>query len=117
VDSARAQVVLLNRRAAVTEPRPECDLIIKGVVNGEARGWWRTPRGLFRSDRASEPLVGLTALITQALQEGHELTFTAVPPGAGIRMGIDRDEDGVLDRDEIDAGSNGANRMSMPAPR
>jgi hypothetical protein len=26
------------------------------------------------------------------------MTFTAVPPGEGRRSGIDRDEDGVLDR-------------------
>ena len=29
-----------------------------------------------------------------------DLTFTAVPPGSGRRIGIDRDLDGVLDGDE-----------------
>ena len=29
-----------------------------------------------------------------------EITFTCVPPGSGIRIGIDRDENGVLDGDE-----------------
>jgi len=31
---------------------------------------------------------------------GSELTYTCVPPGAGRRIGIDRDLDGVLDGDE-----------------
>jgi hypothetical protein len=28
------------------------------------------------------------------------VTFTAVPPGEGIRSGIDRDEDGRLDKSD-----------------
>jgi DNA-binding beta-propeller fold protein YncE len=34
------------------------------------------------------------------------LTFTAVPPGEGWRVGIDRDGDGMADGDEIDAGTD-----------
>jgi hypothetical protein len=45
---------------------------------------------------------------------GQELTFTCVPPGSGLRMGIDRDEDGVYDGDEIAAGSDPADPASMP---
>jgi len=36
---------------------------------------------------------------------GGELTYTCTPPGSGVRAGIDRDEDGVLDGDEEDAGA------------
>ena len=37
-----------------------------------------------------------------ALVGAHEgeITFTCVPPGSGVRIGIDRDEDGILDADE-----------------
>ena len=28
------------------------------------------------------------------------ITFTAVPPGSGVRIGLDRDSDGVLDGDQ-----------------
>jgi hypothetical protein len=31
------------------------------------------------------------------------LTFTAVPPGSGWRIGVDRDSDGWADLDEVDA--------------
>jgi hypothetical protein len=30
----------------------------------------------------------------------QELTWTCVPPGSGVRLGIDRDEDGCLDGDD-----------------
>jgi hypothetical protein len=33
------------------------------------------------------------------IQSGDTLTLTGVPPGAGTRMGIDRNLDGVLDAD------------------
>jgi len=38
----------------------------------------------------------------------------AVPPGSGIRIGIDRDLDGFYDRDELDAGSDPADPASRP---
>ena len=44
----------------------------------------------------------------RAFQDGGELTYTCTPPGSGVRIGIDRDEDGVLDGDEEDAGSDSA---------
>src|SRR5207248_7961289 len=33
------------------------------------------------------------------IQKGDTITFMGVPPGSGTRMGIDRDEDGILDAD------------------
>jgi hypothetical protein len=45
---------------------------------------------------------------------GQELTFTCVPPGSGERIGVDRDEDGFYDRDELDAGTDPANPDSFP---
>ena len=37
-----------------------------------------------------------------------------MPPGSGLRIGIDRDEDGFFDRDEIDGGSDPADPGSTP---
>lgn len=100
--STYQRIGVLIERAGVTVPREECDLIVKGRLNGEQRGWVRLANGLFRSDRQSESLIGIRALGAQALGggPGQELTFTCVPPGSGLRMGIDRDEDGILDGDE-----------------
>ena len=48
-------------------------------------------------DRAGDP-----PLTTAALRQGatDPITFTCGPAGSGIRLGVDRDEDGVLNRDD-----------------
>jgi hypothetical protein len=87
---------LLQSRAQAAE----CELIAKGVRAGAPRGWWRDPAdGLFVPDRASETALDLNQLLL--LRASNEtLTFTCVPRGAGIRMGIDRDRNSVLDGDQ-----------------
>jgi hypothetical protein len=35
------------------------------------------------------------------MQPRQKLTFTCVPPGAGKRIGIDRNENGTYDADEM----------------
>jgi len=94
----------------------DCDLVVKGIRAGEARGWLYQPSaGQFESDRATETLLTEATLRGQAATAGQELTYTAVPPGSGVRIGVDRDEDGFLDRTELDAGSDPANAASVPA--
>src|SRR5207253_2721012 len=93
------------------------NLVVKGVRAGQARGWLYQPAsGQFQSDRASEPLLSEASLRAQAGTVGQELTYTAVPPGSGTRIGIDRDEDGFFDRTELDAGSDPADPASVPGP-
>lgn len=76
-------------------------LVAKGVHGGEARGYAYLGGGLMQSDRATET-VTLDAL-RGAIDAGEETTFTVVPAGSGVRLGIDRDLDGALDRDELDS--------------
>ena len=97
---ATARIDLLVERALIELPIPECDLIVKGVVNGAARGWSMMQAGQFRSDIATEPLLSQTELQTLASDPGDRLTFMCVPWGSGERIGIDRDLDGILDGDE-----------------
>ena len=94
----------------------ECDLVVKGNVQGEERGWvWQLGPNGFRSDRAADALLSDAALRALPGTVGNgPLTFTCAPPGSGERAGIDRDEDGFLDRDEIDAGSDPADPLSIP---
>ena len=70
----------------------ECELIAKGTVGGEERGWWRAPGGNFQSD--VNTVLSDVQLRALASTEGP-VTYTCAPPGSGQRMGIDRDEDGV----------------------
>jgi DNA-binding beta-propeller fold protein YncE len=92
-----------------------CELTVKGLLGGIARGWQRTPGGLFQSDRAGEPAITDTTLRGQATVAGQERTYLCVPPGSGSRVGVDRDEDGFFDRDELDAGSDPADPSSTPS--
>jgi hypothetical protein len=98
-----SRIDLFRARALLS--RAECDLIVKGVINGELRGFLMDPNGSYQSDRKSLVLSDseLRNLVNTANQT---LTFTCVPPGSGTWMGIDRDEDGRYDRDELDAGTD-----------
>jgi hypothetical protein len=95
------RINLLRARALVTSPRSECDLMVKGVLNGTARGFLMLPDGRYQSDRKSEILSDsdLRDLVNSTNQT---LTFTCVPPGSGTWMGIDHNENGIYDRDELD---------------
>lgn len=87
-------------------------LVAKGVQGGAARGYTYLGAGQFQSDRAGETLT--TAELIAVAGVGSELTFTIVPAGSQIRIGIDRDEDGFLDADEVDACSDPADAAVTP---
>ncbi|MEO6029341.1 MAG: hypothetical protein ABIR79_20955, partial [Candidatus Binatia bacterium] len=129
------QITLTSTNGAVTNPRvdlllqraavpfvskvlggnvTECDVVVKGTVAGEARGWVRNSGGTFTSDRGAEAALSDAALRALSAVVGQELTYTCVPPGSGTRIGIDRDLDGHRDRDELDAGSDPADPGSIP---
>ncbi len=93
---------------------PGAGLVVKGRVGGEARGF-RYQAGVFWSDREGEPSRTPAQLLALA-GPGSELTYTLVPPGSQQRLGVDRDGDGFLDRDELDRGSDPADPTSVPGP-
>lgn len=92
----------------------ECDLIVKGNIAGIARGWYLTTGGTFRSDRTADALLTDAQLRALAATAGQELTYTCVPPGSGVRLGVDRDADGAFDRDEIEAGCDPTDSGNFP---
>ena len=89
---AGQRLELFMERAA----QGECDLVAKSKEGG----YLFQSAGLFRRDQRAAPLVSAARLRALASQHEGEITFTCVPPGSGVRIGIDRDEDGVLDGDE-----------------
>jgi hypothetical protein len=107
------RITLMITRALTAD---ECDVVVKGVIGGEARGGYLTPVGTFQLDRAADAPLADADLRALAVTPGQELTYTCVPPGSGRRIGVDRDEDGHLDRDELDAGSDPTNAASVPIP-
>jgi YVTN family beta-propeller protein len=108
------QVTLTRRNAAAAGPRidlllarsdtpfeskilgegaRECDVIVKGRLAGQTRGWLHTGEGAFMGDDGA----ATTDTELRRLAARTPLTYTCAPPGSGHRMGIDRDDDGVLD--------------------
>ncbi|MFL6651474.1 MAG: YncE family protein, partial [Sulfurifustaceae bacterium] len=75
----------------------ECDLVAKVAIGGRVKGYvfdrvsntWKPDDG--GANISDATLRGLAATV------GQEVTFTAVPPGSGVRVGIDRNLDGKLD--------------------
>jgi len=79
--TAGPRVDLLESRAKAHE----CDLVVKGLVNGISSGFLYDPAsGTFTG--------GLSELLVRALSQsaGGELTFTCVPPGSGLRVANER---------------------------
>jgi YVTN family beta-propeller protein len=87
-------------RALVTEPRPECDLIVKGYIDGAARGALMLSNREFKSDKSDDATLSLAQLVELSKTPGQEMTFTCAAPLTGERLGIDRDLNGILDGDE-----------------
>ncbi len=87
-------------------------LVARGSFAGLNRGASYLGSGAFQTDRAAQSIdfAGLMALATAQ----EPVTLTVVPSGSETRLGIDRDLDGRLDRDEIDAGSDPADPSSVP---
>jgi hypothetical protein len=75
-------------------------LVVKGVVGGERRGYAYAFSGFMQGDREDD-ILKLDDVLAGVLP-GGEVTLTLVPEGAETRIGVDRDRDGWLDRDELD---------------
>jgi hypothetical protein len=92
----------------------DCDLVVKGVLGGVARGAVFAGNDSFQPDRNADAVLSSTALRSLAATAGQELTYTCVPPGNGARIGVDRDEDGFFDLTETEASSDPADPLSSP---
>lgn len=68
----------------------------------------------------SDPAVSL--IDPEVDQVNHRIAWQnrkgelCVPVGSGRRIAIDRDGDNFLDRDELDAGSDPTDPLSIPTP-
>lgn len=92
----------------------QIDLIAKGRVGTQPRGWQYLGGDAWKSDKSAETNLTTAGLMALALDPSSALTVTGVPGGNGLRMGIDRDRDTYLDGDELDAGSDTGSPLSTP---
>jgi hypothetical protein len=90
-----------------------CDLIAHGRIGGVMKAFLYQAGDTFISDFNPEGSIPADSLRSWA-QNGGEITYLGVPPGAGMRMAIDRDRDGHRDRWELALGSNPADPLSTP---
>jgi DNA-binding beta-propeller fold protein YncE len=81
----------------------ECDLVAKNRWGG----FLYISEGNFRFSRRGIPKIPDPVLRATANLPKGEITYTCVPPGSGNRIGLDRDEDGVLDGDDHDTRRGG----------
>jgi hypothetical protein len=82
----------------------ECELIAKLSDGGTPKGYLYDPGSdRFQPDDGG-PVLTDAVLRTKAGTPGNEITYTCVPPGSGHRMGVDRDEDTLLDGAETGTG-------------
>jgi hypothetical protein len=84
----------------------QCDVIVKTVEGGVEKGYYSSNGGTYTPDDNGATL-SEAALRAKAdgNGDGQTLTYTAVPPGSGKRMGIDRDEDDLGNGVETNTGT------------
>ena len=98
-------LALLNDLIAIADSG-KIDLIATSAVAGVPRGWLREGGAFTRDETAAGPQ-SLTQVFAEAAP--NPVTFTAAPLGTGVRLGLDRDRDTVLDFDERAQGTSPAN--------
>jgi DNA-binding beta-propeller fold protein YncE len=92
-----ADIALVTSRAAAGD----LDLTAHGVVDGQAVGLLYQPvSGQFVADRTGTGPFTAAQLKSRALAGTANLAFTAVTPGTGHRIALDRDLDGQKNGDE-----------------
>ena len=74
-------------------------LVAKGSRGGITRGYYYVGGGNVQADDIADPPFALVELINGS-GVGKELTITAVPVGSAVRIGVDRDDDGIFDANE-----------------
>jgi DNA-binding beta-propeller fold protein YncE len=116
VADVNARILLIDQQAGASFESKilggavtQCDVIVKTVEGGVEKGYMSSNGGTYLPDDGG-PAITEAVLRAKANPAGAALTltYTAVPPGAGQRMGIDRDEDLVLNGvDNCPAAPNG----------
>lgn len=93
----------------------ECDLVAKGRWNNRVRSALYDPNtDTYALDSQGDSAVTSTEMRTMAQVAGQATTYTCVPPGSGVRIGLDRDGDGVWNYDEALSSTQPYNPGSVP---
>ena len=105
-EKVKTRIKLLMDRADLGE----CDLVAR---RNSDDGYLYVGGNSFKTNRAADELLAAGQLRAFA-NDGTTVTYTCAPPGSGMRIALDHDEDGALDGDEMAAGSDPADAASVP---
>ena len=81
------RLALLEARAVIDEPRPECDLMARGVLESQRISVLMTATGDYFD--ANGVKYFSEALLAQARSSDNALTYTCLPPNNGSRIALD----------------------------
>jgi len=89
-----------------------CDVIVYGTVQLNSvdtamRWWWDRKAAVFKPEDSSVPTRTLNDFLANVADESN--TFEAVPLGSGERHGVDFDNDGLYNGDELVLGTDSLN--------
>ena len=100
LNGAIGSISALNTMLDLAETRPnEYGMIVKGVYGGERRGFYYLGGNMYQSDMPGETVTH-SVLVSAAQSGSQPMSWTLVHPSTKIRMGVDRDADGVLDKED-----------------
>jgi hypothetical protein len=109
----------LNTLEGTLASSGKIDVIVKGTLDGVRHGLlYRAASNYYIVDSINIPPLTRSQLMTKILT-GDTLTFMGVPPGTGLRMGIDRNANGISDADEappILSISSSSNSLTLSWP-
>ncbi|MCB0782003.1 MAG: hypothetical protein KDC03_21160, partial [Flavobacteriales bacterium] len=86
-------------KALVDDKDQEYGLIVKGIYQGEQRGFVYTGSDTYQSDQAGQTVTH-GQLVSAAQNNNEPLSWTIVHPSTATRLGVDADSDGVYDQDD-----------------
>lgn len=112
--AAAAPSPLLNQFISIAVDSPHASLIAHTRMAGLTRGFYLIEGSVFQSDRTGERLT-LAQLTTHAATT-DPVTFMLVPQGTAFRLGVDKDGDGVPDRDGLTFVSPGSQTSALGSP-
>jgi len=117
-----ARIDLLEQRAAASFTSAilgglvtECDLVAKGRWNNRIGSALYDPStDEYTPDSQGDSPITSAGMRAIAQTAGQAITYRCAPPGSGVRIGIDRDSDGVWNYDEGLSSTQADNPGSVP---